>query len=286
VESRFWTRRTAKVAILISVAVLPCRLGAQNHKRVVLDEKWGLTEIEVSANSENQIRIVAIDPYEMAFISGACPSKLTSWTDAVDAILNAPGRPSPGESIETKSPELNSLGWMYLTRTVSRKTTKNVLVVSLGQGRLVAIPLRDSLVRVFLASLRSAAKTQLEMTGDPCLRSSEDDSKPRPNRDSLLYEPPRVLKSEPAPDSAVYPPRMVEGFIPPLPIPTGVRGFHFLAEFDVDTAGKVTAIDFTPTRDSRYNRRLEDLLKTVRFEPGTTRTGRPVKSKAYVVYDF
>ena len=37
-----------------------------------------------------------------------------------------------------------------------------------------------------------------------------------------------------ASDSAsIYPPTAIELFIPPLPIPADVRGFHLIAEFDV-----------------------------------------------------
>ncbi|HEX4681126.1 MAG TPA: hypothetical protein VH277_00385, partial [Gemmatimonadaceae bacterium] len=48
---------------------------------------------------------------------------------------------------------------------------------------------------------------------------------------------------------ANYPPSTTELFLPPLPYPDKVRGFHLVAEFDVDSTGKVLNYTFTPTRD-------------------------------------
>src|SRR4051812_28815772 len=53
-----------------------------------------------------------------------------------------------------------------------------------------------------------------------------------------------------------YPPTFTEMFLPPLPQPGSVRGFHCIADFDVDEHGKVTSVVFTPTKDKDYNRRL------------------------------
>ena len=51
-------------------------------------------------------------------------------------------------------------------------------------------------------------------------------------------------------------------------MPDKVRGFHLVAEFDVDSTGKVVDYTFTPTRDGGYNRRLEEVLKGFKFRPG------------------
>ena len=83
-----------------------------------------------------------------------------------------------------------------------------------------------------------------------------------------------------------YPPSPTELFIPPLPMPDKVRGFHLVAEYDVDETGKVVDFKFTPTRDGGYNRRLEDVLKSFKFRPGTKPDGTPVRMKAQIVYDF
>lgn len=85
---------------------------------------------------------------------------------------------------------------------------------------------------------------------------------------------------------ANYPPTPTELFIPPLPMPDKVRGFHLVAEYDVDSTGKVVDFKFTPTRDGSYNRRLEEVLKSFKFRPGTKPDGTPIRMKAQIVYDF
>jgi periplasmic protein TonB len=85
---------------------------------------------------------------------------------------------------------------------------------------------------------------------------------------------------------ANYPPTPTELFIPPLPIPNKAKGFHLVAEYDVDETGKVVGFTFTPTRDGGYNRRLEEVLKSFKFRPGTTPDGMPIRMKAQIVYDF
>ena len=85
---------------------------------------------------------------------------------------------------------------------------------------------------------------------------------------------------------ANYPPTPTELFIPPLPMPDKVRGFHLVAEYDVDSTGKVLDFKFTPTRDGSYNRRLEEVLKSFKFRPGTKPDGTPIRMKAQIIYDF
>jgi hypothetical protein len=85
---------------------------------------------------------------------------------------------------------------------------------------------------------------------------------------------------------ANYPPTPTELFIPPLPIPDKVKGFHLVAEYDVDATGKVVDFKFTPTRDGGYNKRLDEVLKSFKFRPGTTPGGTPISMKAQIIYDF
>jgi hypothetical protein len=85
---------------------------------------------------------------------------------------------------------------------------------------------------------------------------------------------------------ANYPPSPTELFIPPLPMPDRVRGFHLVAEYDVDSTGKVIDFHFTPTRDGGYNRRLDEVLRSFKFRPGTKPDGTPIRMKAQIIYDF
>lgn len=83
-----------------------------------------------------------------------------------------------------------------------------------------------------------------------------------------------------------YPPTPIEFFLPPLPAPSSVRGQHFVAEFDVDSTGRVIAFDFTPTRDGDYNKRIAQVLRQMRFKPGVRPDGSPLRMKAQVGYEF
>lgn len=85
---------------------------------------------------------------------------------------------------------------------------------------------------------------------------------------------------------ANYPPQPIEMFLPPYPIPDDVKGFHLVAEFDVDTTGRVLSMDFTPTPNRGYNRRLNEVLHAFKFRPGTTPEGTPVHMKAQIVVDL
>jgi hypothetical protein len=85
---------------------------------------------------------------------------------------------------------------------------------------------------------------------------------------------------------ANYPPTPTEMFLPPLPAPSNVRGFRLLAEFDVDSTGRVLDFTFTETRNGGYNRQLRDVLRAIRFRPGTRPDGTPVRMKAQLEYTF
>jgi periplasmic protein TonB len=83
---------------------------------------------------------------------------------------------------------------------------------------------------------------------------------------------------------ANYPPLPIEMFLPPMPIPDRLRGFRMIAEFDVDETGRVVSFTFTETRDGGYNRRLRDVLRSIRFRPGSRPDGTPVRMKAQIEY--
>ncbi len=85
---------------------------------------------------------------------------------------------------------------------------------------------------------------------------------------------------------ANYPPSLIELFLPPLPAPKSVRGFQFVAEFDVDSTGKVLDVKFSETRDGDYNRRMASVLRATRFRPGTRPDGTPLRMKAQISYEF
>ena len=75
-------------------------------------------------------------------------------------------------------------------------------------------------------------------------------------------------------------------FLPPMPPPTRVRGQSIIAEFDVDSTGRVLSVDFTPTRDGDYNKQISQILRSMKFRPGTRPDGSPLRMKAQVGYEF
>jgi protein TonB len=84
----------------------------------------------------------------------------------------------------------------------------------------------------------------------------------------------------------VYPPQMIEMFIPPLPVPRKVAGTTLLAVFDVDSTGRLVKVDFTPTPDGGYNRKLREVLQGFRFRPGTRADGTPIRAQVSVTYSL
>ena len=83
----------------------------------------------------------------------------------------------------------------------------------------------------------------------------------------------------------VYPPAPTELFLPPIPVPSKARG-TIVVVFDVDSTGKVLDLQFPPTKDGSYNRKLRDALAAIRFRPAVNASGVPVRAKAEITYSF
>lgn len=83
-----------------------------------------------------------------------------------------------------------------------------------------------------------------------------------------------------------YPPTPTQFFLPPLPAPASLRGYHLTAYFDVDEKGNSKLLGFNPSRDGGYNRKLRDVLMSLRFRPGTRPDGTPVRDTADIQFIF
>lgn len=83
----------------------------------------------------------------------------------------------------------------------------------------------------------------------------------------------------------VYPPAPTELFLPPLPVPNKAKG-TVIVVFDVDSTGKVMDLQFTPTKDGAYNRKLREALIAIRFRPAVNAQGLPVRGKAEITYSL
>jgi TonB family protein len=84
---------------------------------------------------------------------------------------------------------------------------------------------------------------------------------------------------------SVYPPAPTELFLPPLPVPNKAKG-TVIVEFDVDSTGKVIDLQFTPTKDGSYNRKLREALVAIRFRPAVDARGNPIRAKAQITYSL
>ncbi len=81
----------------------------------------------------------------------------------------------------------------------------------------------------------------------------------------------------------IYPPAPIELFLPPMPIPGKAKG-EVVVVFDVDETGKVLDLNFTPTKDGNYNKKLREAFAAVRFRPAINGMGVPVRAKYEVTY--
>jgi protein TonB len=83
-----------------------------------------------------------------------------------------------------------------------------------------------------------------------------------------------------------YPPTLRDLFIPPLPAPDRIKPYHLIAWFDVDEKGNAALIGFNPSKDGGYNRRLSEVLRSLRFRPGVHADGSPMRDTVDVHFIF
>jgi len=83
-----------------------------------------------------------------------------------------------------------------------------------------------------------------------------------------------------------YPPTLRDLFIPPLPAPERIKPYHLIAWFDVDEKGNAKLISFNQSRDGGYNRRLTEVLRSLRFRPGVKADGTPLRDTVDVHFIF
>lgn len=83
-----------------------------------------------------------------------------------------------------------------------------------------------------------------------------------------------------------YPPTLRDLFIPPLPAPDKIKPYHLIGWFDVDEKGVAKLISFNPSKDGGYNRRLTEVLRSLRFRPGVHADGTPMRDTVDVHFIF
>src|SRR5215208_970936 len=65
-------------------------------------------------------------------------------------------------------------------------------------------------------------------------------------------------------EGTIYPPIPIAAFMAPFPIPERIKPYHMVAVFDVDEKGNVVSVEFNPSRDGSYNKRLKAQLAEFR----------------------
>jgi hypothetical protein len=83
-----------------------------------------------------------------------------------------------------------------------------------------------------------------------------------------------------------HPPTPTQFFLPPLPAPPSLKGYHLIAWFDVDEKGAAKLLSFNPSPDGGYNRRLREVLLALKFRPGVTPAGVPVRDTVDIHFIF
>ena len=76
---------------------------------------------------------------------------------------------------------------------------------------------------------------------------------------------------------SIFPPTLLTLTLPPLDALEKIRPYRLVAYFDVDERGNTKLLGFNETRDSRFNRRVREVLGDVRFRPAVRLDGRPVR---------
>jgi len=72
---------------------------------------------------------------------------------------------------------------------------------------------------------------------------------------------------------------LIEMPLLPMDTPPKVKGFTLKAVFDVDEKGNVVHLEFTPTKDGDFNKKIREALSKFRFRPAVTPMGTPIRSK-------
>jgi protein TonB len=83
-----------------------------------------------------------------------------------------------------------------------------------------------------------------------------------------------------------YSPKVVNLNLPPLPPPKSVQGWTMIANFDVDSTGRVLDFKVNTSPDRSFDRQLAAVLRTYRFRPGTRPDGTPIRMIAQLSFDF
>jgi protein TonB len=83
-----------------------------------------------------------------------------------------------------------------------------------------------------------------------------------------------------------YPPQVLNMTLPPMPPPKNVRGWTMIANFDVDSTGRVLDVKVNDSPDRGFDRQVVSVLRTYKFRPGTRADGSPLRMIAQISINF
>ena len=81
------------------------------------------------------------------------------------------------------------------------------------------------------------------------------------------------------------PPMPINVLMPPQPVPSKIKPYRLVVEFDVDSTGRVLSVEFNETPDGGYNKKLKRMFSEIKFRPGVRRPdGSPIRSKTQIIF--
>jgi protein TonB len=79
-------------------------------------------------------------------------------------------------------------------------------------------------------------------------------------------------------EGTIYPPTPDFTPLPPWPVPNSVKGHVVVLYFTVDERGRTVKLEFAPTKDAAYNRKIREAYSSAKFRPATKWDGTPVQA--------
>lgn len=88
------------------------------------------------------------------------------------------------------------------------------------------------------------------------------------------------------PREAKYRPQPITMLMPPFPVPSSMHGTSVTSAFEIDERGRITELRMTRAKDADYGQRLASVWRRMKFRPGTTPDGNPIKGCFQVLMTF
>jgi hypothetical protein len=97
---------------------------------------------------------------------------------------------------------------------------------------------------------------------------------------------PQFRRCDSLPRETKYRPQPITMLMPPFPVPQSMRGTSVTSAFEVDERGRITELRMTRAKDPDYGQRLARVWRSMKFRPGKTPDGTPVKGCFQLLMNF